>query len=85
MKESEKELDSIIEAQGGSPEEYVQAGKDAVSFAVWYDKLVELAKAKRVLWLISDCPEDHRESYDDGMTPEDELDVQLDEAGSSVD
>ena len=46
------------------------------TFNQWYDELCELAKREGILWLISNYPEDHRESYEDGLTPDEELDEQ---------
>ena len=46
------------------------------SFEIWYQKLVALAKKESLLWLISNDPEDHREGYKYGNTPEEELDEQ---------
>ncbi|GAG86137.1 unnamed protein product [marine sediment metagenome] len=45
-------------------------------FEDWYDDLVELARAEDLLCLVSNYPEDHRESYEDGLTPDEELDEQ---------
>lgn len=45
-------------------------------FKVWYDQLAALAKAEDLPWLISNDPEDHREAYDAGYTPAEELDDQ---------
>lgn len=47
-----------------------------MTFEEWYDELVELAEDEDLLWLISNYPEDHREGYEDGYTPEEELDEQ---------
>ena len=49
-------------------------------FEKWYDELVNLAKGEKLLWIISNNPEDHREGYDMGYSPEDELDEQKDAA-----
>ena len=46
------------------------------TFQKWYDELVEVAKREKLLWLISNYPEDHREGYEDGLTPDEELDEQ---------
>jgi len=46
------------------------------TFEEWYKELVQLAKGEDLLWLVSDYPEDHRESYEDGLSPDEELDEQ---------
>jgi len=45
-------------------------------FEEWYEKVKEVAKARHCLWLISNDPEDHREGYEIGNTPEEELEEQ---------
>lgn len=52
------------------------------SLEEWYDELVQLAKAQGVAWLLSDSAEDHREGYEDGLTPEEELQEQTGAASS---
>jgi len=46
------------------------------TFENWYSELVRLAKAEDLLWMVSNDPEDHREGYEDGNTPAEELDEQ---------
>lgn len=46
------------------------------TFLKWYDELVELARAEDLLWIISNYSEDHRDGYEDGLTPDEELDEQ---------
>ncbi len=45
-------------------------------FELWYQELCDLARKEQLLWMISNDPEDHREGYKDGLTPEEELDEQ---------
>lgn len=46
------------------------------AFQKWFDELIKMARDEDISYLISPNPEDHRESYEDGSTPEEELDEQ---------
>ena len=46
------------------------------TFDQWYAELVELAKRENLSWLISNDPNDHKEAYEEGNTPQEELDEQ---------
>ena len=45
-------------------------------FKKWYQDLVALSRKENLLWLISNDPEDHREGYEVGNTPQEELEEQ---------
>ena len=47
------------------------------TFQEWCSELYRLTKARDLLCLISDNPEDHRESYEEGLTPDKEIEEQL--------
>lgn len=49
-------------------------------FDIWYQDLITLAKKENLLWLISNYPGDHKEGYECGNTPGEELDEQKDAA-----
>jgi len=55
-----------------SDDSYYQLRK----FSEWYKTLVQVAKKEGLSWMISTDPEDHREGYKDGNTPEEELEEQ---------
>ena len=46
-----------------------------MEFSEWYEKLVKLAEEEDILCLVSDNAEDHREGFEDGLTPDEELDL----------
>lgn len=48
--------------------------EDCEKFHKWYLELVDLALEEDVPCLVSDDPGDHRESFEDGKTPDAELD-----------
>ena len=48
-------------------------------FGLWFAQLTELAKARGLSWLIGEAAS-HRASFDEGLTPEQELDHQISEA-----
>lgn len=52
-----------------------------ITFEDWYIKLLKLAKAQDLLFLVSTEPEDHRQAYIDGSTPSEELHEQKYESG----
>ena len=45
--------------------------------AVWHKELLSLAESRKLSWLISEDPEDHREAFEDGDTIEDEIENQI--------
>lgn len=49
-------------------------------FRTWYRKLKKLAKKYDVEYLISEYPEDPKESFEDGLSPKQELNEQIMEA-----
>ena len=53
-------------------------------FDEWWAEVKRLAKEKNIEFLLSDDPEDHRFSYEDGDSPEYELDVHIDESVRSL-
>ncbi len=54
-----------------------------LTLASWYENLSKLASEQGILWLLTGNPEDYRESYDDGNTPEQELFEQKEAAVAS--
>src|SRR5438093_10118697 len=46
----------------------------------WFARLTELARVKGVSWMISPNMWDHHEAYHEGLTPEEELEEQIDAA-----
>jgi len=48
-----------------------------LEFEHWYKALVKLAQAEELSYLISNDPQDHWESWNDGNTPQEELDEQI--------
>lgn len=61
----------------------IGAGNPAVMvehmFGLWFAQLTELAKARGLSWLIGDAAS-HRASFDEGLSPQQELDHQISEA-----
>ena len=55
---------------------------DTMTFEEWWTALISLAKKEKLLWLLSNDPEDHRDSYENGNTPEEELNEQMYAVGS---
>lgn len=48
-------------------------------FGLWFEQLRDLAKTRGVMWLVGDAAS-HRASFDEGLSPQDELDHQIAEA-----
>ena len=53
------------------------------SFEMWYTKLHNLAQIEGYLYLVGD-KESHRESFEDGESPEDELKYQIQATSDSM-
>jgi hypothetical protein len=51
-----------------------------LTFNLWYAELQRIAALTKNTWVISLDPEDHRAAYEDGVTPQEELDCQLEYA-----
>lgn len=54
-----------------------------LTFEAWYKQLKALAKKADCSFLIAEA-ESHRSAYDDGLTPREELEEQIDAARRSV-
>ena len=61
----------------------VEAGNPALvvehMFALWFAQLTELAETRGLSWLIGEATS-HRASFDEGLSPQQELDHQIGEA-----
>ena len=55
---------------------------DTMTFEQWWAELQKIAAKEKLSWLLSNDPEDHREGYEDGNTPDEELSEQIYAAGS---
>lgn len=67
----------------GDDEGEIGAGNPAVltehMFGLWFTRLQELAINRGVMWLVGE-PASHRGSFDEGLSPQDELDHKIAEA-----
>ena len=50
---------------------------DTMPFQEWWTELQRIAEREKLSWLLSNNPEDHREGYEDGNTPSEELSEQM--------
>ena len=46
----------------------------------WHARLVALSVTAGMRWIVSADPDDHRQAYEDGLTPAEELSEQVDAA-----
>lgn len=49
-----------------------------MDFKTWHSKLMDLAIEQNVVWLIPECEDYPEEGYEEGYTPEEELQAQID-------
>lgn len=55
----------------------------STDLASWHARLQQLAREKGVGWMICPDMESHRWSFEEGLTPEEELEEQIDAARRS--
>jgi len=76
------EMKAKPEPQGTTPSAS-PALRSSEMLAAWHARLTKLAREKGVAWMICPDMETHREAFEDGLTPEEELQEQIDEARRS--